>query len=247
MHLLSGVPGCAVQGKARVKNKPKSGVSRAKLRVPAEWTFRSSAVAQRFDSHVREQLPWYDLATGAVAHLARNYVPNRGTVIDVGASTGNIGRALGPMLEARGASLIAIDNASQMADVYDAPGQFVVAEAVDFDFAAKSPDLVVCFLALMFVPVWQRLALVERIKASVRRGGAVIVFDKMLPRSGYLGTVAYRLTLAAKHEAGASAEEVIAKELSISGIQRPMSPDELAGFVEVFRFGDFAGFVFERG
>lgn len=229
-----------------MKTKPKPGAPDAKWKVPREWTFRSTAVAQAFDSHVREQLPWYDLATGAVAHLARHYVPNGGTVVDVGASTGNVGRALASMLEARKASLIAIDNSAEMATVYDAPGQFVVAEAVEFDFAGKAPDLVVCFLALMFVPVWQRAALVERIKASVRPGGAVIVFDKMLPRSGYLGTVAYRLTLAAKHEAGASAEEVIAKELSISGIQRPMDPDELPDFVEIFRFGDFAGFVFER-
>jgi len=51
---------------------------------------------------------------------------------------------------------------------------------------------------------------------------------------------------AAGKAAGAKPEEIIAKELSIAGVQRPMSIDELEGFVEFFRFGDFAGFVWER-
>jgi tRNA (cmo5U34)-methyltransferase len=222
----------------------KSGVKR--FSVPREWTFRSPGVAKHFDSHVQEQLPWYALATGIVAHVARSYVPRNGMVIDVGASTGNIGRALGPMLAARDANLIAFDSAPDMAAVYDAPGTFHVSDAVDFDFAAKRPDLIVCFLALMFVPVKERARLIQRITQAVEPGGAVIVFDKMVPRAGYAGTVAYRLTLAAKLDAGASPADVVAKELSIAGVQRPMKEEELNGFLEIFRFGDFAGFVHER-
>ena len=98
----------------------------------------------------------------------------------------------------------------------------------------------------MFVPVAKRLALVERMKESLAPGGAVVVFDKTVPSPGYLGTVAFRLTLAAKYEAGAKPDEIIAKELSIAGLQRPMAAGELPGFAEVFRFGDFAGYVYER-
>jgi len=220
-------------------------VARKKLDVPREWSW-SAAVAKHFDSHVRESLPWYDLATGAVAHIARAYVPREGVVIDVGASTGNVGRALAPVLKARSATLRAIDSSVEMRDVYRGPGVLEVVDAEEFDFAGAAPDLIVCFLALMFVPVSTRRLLVERMKEALRPGGAIIVFDKMVPRPGYVGTVAYRLTLAAKMDAGASPAEVVAKELSIAGVQRPMSEGELGGFVEVFRFGDFAGFVHER-
>lgn len=223
------------------------GKSAPKLSIPKHWTFRSPAVAAAFDSHVREQLPWYSLATSIVAHIARCYLPHAGTVIDVGTSTGNIGRALKATIDARDIAFIGIDSAAEMAPVYDGPGQFIVADAVDFDFARHKPDLVVCFLALMFVPVADRLALIARMRNALKPGGALVIFDKMIPRAGYLGTVTYRLALAAKHEAGAAAEEIIAKELSISGVQRPLGDAELCGdFVEVFRFGDFAGFVFER-
>lgn len=185
--------------------------------------------------------------TGAVAHFARAYIPNGGYVIDVGASTGNVGRALARTLEQRRAYLLPIDNSKDMAKIYAGPGQMVVADAVSFNFAETTrPDLIVCFLSLMFVAVADRARLIEKMKDALDPGGALIVVDKMVPRPGYVGTVAYRLTLAAKHEAGASAEEIIAKELSISGVQRPMSESELPGFVEFFRFGDFAGFVWEK-
>jgi len=216
-----------------------------KFEVPQEWSFDNAEVARAFDSHVREQLPWYDLATGVVAHIARCYVPREGIVIDVGASTGNIGRALDRMMRARDAELISIDSAESMVDAFRAPGQFIVADAETFDFKSRNPDLIVCFLSLMFVPVTHRAELITRMMAAVRRGGALVIFDKMSPAPGYLGTVNYRLGLSAKSIAGVDASDIVAKELSISGIQRPLDEREVVGFTEVFRFGDFAGFVQE--
>lgn len=223
--------------------------------IPKEWTFRTPAVARAFDSHVREQLPWYDLATGIVGHVARSYIPDDGLVIDVGASTGNIGRALKETLATRRADLVAIDSQSSMKKVYDGPGIFEIADAVSFDFTSfqdprrgrtRNPDVIVCFLSLMFVPVVDRSVLIKKMHSALNLGGALIVFDKTAPRGGYIGSVMYRLALAAKYENGAKPDEIIAKELSLSGVQRPLGEDELAGFVEVFRFGDFAGFVLER-
>ena len=215
------------------------------LKIPANWTFKTPEVAAAFDKHVREQLPWYDLATGVIAHVGRHYVPENGTIVDIGASTGNVGRALAKTIELRKAKLIAIDNSESMANAYSGPGALQICDARSFDYAAAEPDLIVAFLVLMFVPVPDRATLVERMKTAVRRGGAVLVFDKLSPRAGYIGAVTYRLTLAAKYEAGASPEEVIEKELSLAGVQRPMSESELDGFAPIFRFGDFGGFLWE--
>lgn len=210
------------------------------------WTFKDPQIAAHFDSHVREQLPWYDIATGLVAHVGRHYMTEGGAAVDIGASTGNVARALAPILSARKARLIAIDNAPDMLAKYDGPGEAVVADARAFDFAAVSPDLIIAFLVLMFVPVADRTALVARLKDAVKPGGAVVVFDKMAARGGHVGSVIYRMTLAAKYEAGARPEEIIAKELSLAGVQRPMEEAELPGFEPIFRFGDFAGWLYER-
>jgi tRNA (cmo5U34)-methyltransferase len=216
------------------------------FKVPEEWTFETPAIAAAFDSHVRRELPWYDLATGAVAHVARCYIPEEGQVLDVGCSNGNVGRALAKTLEARRASLKAIDTSQAMIDAYDGPGMAYLCDVRAYDFCFPRPDLIVCFLSLMFVAVKHREDLLLRMKRDLLPGSAIVVVDKIVPKGGYVGTVNYRLALAAKYEAGATADEIIKKELAIAGLQRPVSESELDGFVEFFRFGDFAGYVWEK-
>ncbi len=211
--------------------------------IPRDWSFSAPGIAAAFDAHVREQLPWYDLATGAVAQVARHFIPAGGVVIDVGASTGNIGRAIAPTLTARAATLHAIEPAPEMAAKYQGPGTLHQLPVESFDFAAAQPDLVVCFLVLMFLRPGSRGPLLRRVQEALQPGGAVIVFDKAPSVGGDAGAVLYRLTLAAKYEAGAEPADIIAKELSLSGVQRPLPMALLVDFVPVFRFGDFAGWL----
>ena len=213
------------------------------MQIPEHWSFKRVDVAAGFDAHVREQLPWYALATGMVRHYARHFIPEGGTVIDIGASTGNVARALAETLEHRGARLLALDNAAEMLALYEGPGEAIHGDATTFDFAEQQPDLIVAFLVLMFLPPALRARTIARMKAALQPGGALIVFDKREPSAGEVGQISYRLALAAKHENGASADAILRKELSLAGVQRPLSPEEIDGFHEIFRFGDFSGWV----
>lgn len=218
------------------------------MKIPPEWTFKSDDIATNFDAHVREQLPWYDLATNAVAHFARHYIPANGLVYDIGAATGNMGRALASTLEGRNAELIAIDSSREMAERYDAPGRCVVADALDYEYGPF--DVAIAFLVLMFLSPARRRDYVRNLVRLIRPGGALIVFDKTdCPGGGYLSTAIHRLTLAGKLAGGAQPLAIIEKELSISGVQRPLSWQFMnhaaPGAVEVFRFGEFAGWVIE--
>jgi tRNA (cmo5U34)-methyltransferase len=215
------------------------------MKIPTEWTFKSREIADGFDRHVREQLPWYDLTTGIVAHVARHYIPEGGLVYDIAASTGNIGRALSDTLEKRKARLIAIDNAPEMVEIYAGPGEIVTADATDYPF--ESFDFAVAFLALMFFPVARRRDWVHSMVSKIKPGGAMLIFDKCAPGKGYASTVLSRLVLAGKRSAGVPSDEIVEKELSLAGVQRPI--DWMAvippGSIEVFRFGDFAGWLIE--
>ena len=216
----------------------------SKLTIPKDWTFKSESVAKGFDAHVREQLPWYELVTNLVAHFARSYLPEGGLVYDLGASTGNIGRALSSSLYARKARFQPIDNSPQMAEKYDGPGTIFVGDAVDFDY--EPFDVAVLMLCLMFIPLAKRGALLRKLRGLLRPGGAIVIVDKLESTGGYAGSVSSRITMSGKLESGATPEEIIAKELSLSGIQRPLRRSELPEeAIEVFRFGDFAGFVIE--
>lgn len=213
------------------------------MEIPRDWTFKTSDVAAGFDQHVREQLPWYDLMSGAVAHIARHYIPEGGTVYDLGCSTGNIGTLLSDIITARRAMFIPIDNAESMRGEYRGPGEFTVADVAAMEI--QPFDVAVAFLCLMFIPKAKRAGLIARLRDKCNLGGAIIVVDKMQNCGGYLGTVTSRLTLAGKVAASVPSDQIIAKEMSLAGVQRPLSNEEMIGATQVFQFGEFAGFVIE--
>jgi len=178
-------------------------------------------------------------------HFARHFITEGGLVYDIGCSTGNIGQRLRPYIEARHAEYIPIDSSPDMAERYQGPGQIVVADAMAFDF--KHADVFIVFLAMMFFPPSIRRQWLYRVTQSLKPGGAVILFDKCESRGGYVGTATGRLSLAMKNIAGVEAQDIIAKELSIVGVQRPLHVSEIpVEAVEIFRCGEFAGWVIAR-
>lgn len=216
------------------------------MKIPGEWTFEKASVAASFDEHVREQLPWYDLATNAVAHVARHYIPRCGRVYDIGASTGNIGNAIVETLNERRAELIPVESSEEMAQAYAGPmkGNLIQSHALEVDY--EPFDLAVCFLVLMFLTPADRAELLDRLRAKMRRGGAIVIFDKTATFGGYPGIIMWRLALAAKMASGATPEHILAKELSLRGVQRPLEHHEIpSDGVLWFRFGDFAGWLIE--
>lgn len=216
------------------------------MQIPSEgvWSFDADGIADAFESHVREQLPWYDLATEAVVHIARHYIPEGGLVYDIGASTGNIGAAIHGILNDRNARLVAIEKSQEMSARYKGPGQLITADAVDYDY--ENFDFAVLFLTSIFIPVSKRKALLNNLLQSLNDGGAIVMVERMAAGSGYVSTINARLTLSNKLKYGATADDIIAKELSLSGVQRPMSQSEIPSHaVEFFRLGDFAGWIIE--
>lgn len=221
-----------------------------KLIIPeGDWTFKNSNVAKNFDAHVNEQLPWYQLATGIVSHVGRHYLPENGVMYDIGASTGNVTRALDKEIMGRKVTAYSLDNAESMKDHWrgvtgTSIGGFEVADAVDH--AYKPYDFAVCFLVLMFLSPARQRILVDKLVAKINEGGALLIFDKTEAAEGYVGTIMHRLTMAGKVANGAEPNEVIQKELSLAGIQRPIVPTKLLTrhhAVEIFRFGEFAGWI----
>lgn len=218
------------------------------MNIPDNWTFESSDVAQVFDRHVREQLPWYSLATGAVAHIVRHYLPIRGLMYDIGASTGNIGKAVAPMLDKRDAKLIALESSRQMCEMHSGPGELICIDAKDYLFAPF--DVSVCFLTLMFMEPQEQMQLLARLVRSCKPGGVIVIVDKVPIDNGYIQTVLHRLTIAGKVSTGTSTGDIVAKELSLMGVQRPIREEMILavcpGAEQFFKFGEFTGWILEN-
>ena len=209
-----------------------------------QWTFSEEGIANAFDSHVREQLPWYDLTSRAIKHFANHYITQNGLVYDIGASTGNIGVTIEDTLKRRKSKLIAIEPSEEMAKLYRGGGSLIVANAQDINF--EPYDFAVSHLTMMFLSKQERKKVISRLKKSRKRGGALVFLEKINPKGGYFATVAMRMTIAEKLSAGASYEEIVKKELSLAGIQVPLCEDELEGATKWFCFGDFAGYIFSE-
>lgn len=210
-----------------------------------DWSFKREGIAQEFDTHVRGQLPWYDLMSGAAAHIARHYIPQGGTVLDLGCSTGNMGLLLEDCLAARGVRYLPVDNSPQMMDIYRGPGTPVLQDFSDPEWLIPEFDVAILFLSMMFTAPYLRKPLIKRLLRSKRDGGCIIVVDKAEALGGYIGTIMARLTLAGKVATGTNEVDIITKELSLMGIQRPIDINQFPKPVEIFRFGEFAGWVIE--
>ena len=145
--------------------------------TPARWSFELPTVASHFDAHVREQLPFYELATTAVADLVRFYLQPGGTLLDIGASTGNVSLACREAIEERNAKAINVEPSHEMAARFRGVGEMVQARIEDIEIPPC--DVAVSFLTLGFVPPKRRRQLIGRILESVSPGGALVVVERV--------------------------------------------------------------------
>ena len=214
------------------------------------WTFETKEIAETFDSHVREQLPWYDMVTDAVVYIARNYLPEYGVVVDIGASTGNMVDKLMPLTFERMADVVAIEKSISMCDVLKnkyKKSDCVVVENSDVTRGdLPKANVYILFLTMMFIPIDKRKALMDSMRANCKQGGVIVVVDKICDHGGYFATVLKRLTMQFKLQQGAKPEDVLTKEMSLAGVQIPLDPTILGEDAKLFfRMGEFAGWVIE--
>lgn len=221
------------------------------MNIPAAWTFDSDEVAKNFDSHVREQLPWYDLATEAVQYIVRNYLPEGGAVVDIGASTGNMIDKLLPLITERKATALAVETSEAMLTVLeqkyaDETNVRVLNDDLSKPTSATIPaDVYILFLTAMFVPVSRRKTLFDNLRRNTNDGGIIIVVDKVLDHDGYFGAVMKRLGMHFKVLQNADPSDILRKEMSLAGVQIPIDASLVADGKQFFRVGEFCGWVIE--
>ena len=214
------------------------------------WTFETKEIAETFDAHVREQLPWYDMVTDAVRYIIRNYLPEHGTVVDIGASTGNLIDKILPLVTERNGDVIAVEKSKDMIAVLNKkflgrPSVWIHHEDI-VNADMHKGEVYVMFLTMMFIPVECRKTVIDAMRANCTKGGVIIVVDKVCDHGGYFSTVLKRLTMQFKLQQGAKAEDVLTKEMSLAGIQIPIDPAILGTDAkQFFRMGEFAGWVIE--
>ena len=213
------------------------------------WTFETQEIANTFDNHVREQLPWYDMVTESVSYIIKNYLSENDTVVDIGASTGNMIEKILPFVQERSCYITAIEKSETMFEklknkyANESCIELVYEDVMDIQL--PKAKVYILFLTLMFIPVQQRAKLMQTIRNKCEEGGVIIIVDKVCNHFGYFSTVLKRMTMHFKLLQGAKPEDVLIKEMSLAGVQIPIDISLLGDAKEFFRMGEFAGWVIE--
>ena len=195
-------------------------------------------IPEGFDSHVRSQLPWYELSSDMVAFIIRNYICDQGIIYDIGAASKSLRSRLESIIETRALEYISIDSCKHFQ-----PDILSSAEDVEY----QNFDIAVINLTMMFVSVKYRKILLEKLYDKLNSGGCIIIIDKFEQDNSYLTGTMKRLTLYWKYMNGVSGEDIIKKEISLSGIQIPMSKKLLPAHArQFFKVGEFEGFIITK-
>lgn len=219
------------------------------MHIPTNWTFNNPDIAENFDAHVIEQLPWYPMATDLICHLARCFLQDNAVLVDLGCSTGMITRKLADVIEDRNIKAVSVDNSREMIDNFQGVGKAFYGDMMSLDLYPEFDVCILC-LSLMFTEVSKRKQFLRGLAAKTKAGGVIIILDKIEPPAGYLGTCINRMSIKNKYESGVEAKAIIDKELSLCGAQRPATEglfDQFGlHFQQFFRVGDFVGYIWER-
>lgn len=143
------------------------------------------SVAEVFDDMIRRSVPGYAITLSLMPLIAQRYVQNNSTVYDLGCSLGAGMSAIGRGLP-ESVSLVGVDNSQPMLDrcqtnlkdsIPDRKWSLICSDILDMDIANAS--VVLLNFTLQFIPLENRLGLLQRIETGLRPGGVLLLSEKI--------------------------------------------------------------------
>ena len=143
-------------------------------------------VVRVFPDMISRSVPGYELVVPMIGMLARRYAQPDSKLYDLGCSLGASSLAMALAVQAEGTEIIAVDNSEAMVAKCRqrvAGTDTVVPVKVRLeniqDTQIENASVVVLNFTLQFLDRGQRAGLVKRIAAGMRRGGALIISEKI--------------------------------------------------------------------
>lgn len=218
------------------------------------------ATVEVFDDMVSRSVPFYAETQRIITEIAAAHIGPRGTIYDLGCSTGTTLLSLAKRLDSLEVRLIGIDLSQPMLE----RAQQKFAEAglssmakwerrdVNAPMEFDPADAVIMNLTLQFVRPLYRQDLIDSIYRSLKPGGCFILLEKILSDSPYFNRLYIDIYHAFKRGNGYSNLEISQKREALENVLVPYRLSEnlelmkRGGFTEIdtfFRCYNFAGFV----
>jgi tRNA (cmo5U34)-methyltransferase len=201
-------------------------------------------VVQVFPDMIQRSVPGYSTIIAMTGVLAERYAQPHSHCYDLGCSLGASTLAMRAHLDGRDCRIIAVDNSSAMlehcraaiaADSGASPVELVLADAGSVPIADAS--VVVLNFTLQFIAQAQREALLARIGAGMRRGGVLVLSEKICFDDPHLQQLNTDLHHAFKRANGYTDLEISQKR---SALENVLVPETIASHQQRLRRAGFA-------
>ncbi len=217
----------------------------------SNWVF-DEKVAPKFDDHVRKSVPDYDRIQDMAASFADWFVKDGGSVVDLGASTGETLLRIKNRNPNKEIDVIGYDNSRAMIQQAKAKGVDVHFCDLSMLTEMRGHDYGVSLYTLQFLRPGAKQTVLSVCYDSLKRGGGFFVVEKVLGSIPEFQDIAQQLYWEMKMENGLSPEEVLNKAAALRGNMFPATVAEnealfrRVGFVRhelVYRHLQFAGWL----
>lgn len=220
----------------------------------AAWHFNRKN-AEGFDDHVLRSIPWYQEGHELTLKFSEFFVKPGDVIYDLGCATGKLSCALAEYHHNKNVSVVGLDESKDMVvEARKRPG----AENVTFihedilTHTYRPSNLMISYYTIQFMSEEKRKEMVKKVNKSLIPGGAFILFEKTRAETAMIDNMFSTLLTEFKLEQGQSADEIVAKLLSLKGVLNPSYSNDIvkmlkaSGFryVErIFKVNSFEGFI----
>lgn len=177
---------------------------------------------------IQRSVPGYETVIAMCGLLASRFAKAGTNVYDLGCSLGATTLSLRHNLAAVDCLVIGVDNSPAMISrcrelvaADNTPTRVELVQADVCDYPLKNASMVVLNYTLQFIPLEQRLALLERAAAALRPGGILVLSEKVLLEDEVLNALNVELHHDFKRAHGYSDMEVAGKRDSLENVLLP--------------------------
>lgn len=213
-------------------NTPKDNIF-AQQMIPQDFVFDDN-VAGVFDDMINRSVPGYSTIINMIGVLAGRYVQPRTALYDLGCSLGGASFAMAAQVDSDlECTIEAIDNSQAMISrledrisTLDSEKKIIHCHCNDIlDMTITNASVVVLNFTLQFVPMEERITLLEKIYDGLNPGGLLIISEKIVFPDDTLNQLFIEMYHSFKERMGYSKLEISQKRAALENVMIPESLD----------------------
>ena len=218
----------------------------AKIVASGDFVF-DETTANVFEDMIKRSIPGYSTIISMIGVLAKRYYQSESNIYDLGCSIGGATFSICAQLQNEEFSLIAVDNSPAMIKRMEEKktnflrqGDRVETRCENIqNTPIKNASVIVLNFTLQFLPMSNRLDLINKIYAGMRPNGILIISEKIVFPDNTLNTLLINMYHQFKENNGYSKLEISQKRAALENVLTPETIDAHRCRLESAGFGSF--------